>query len=257
MSIHLVYIVIAFLTSCNEIQNTARITDFVDVMGGEFQVGRDSAVHSISVDAFKIGRYEVTNDQFCVFLNTMGNKIGEGGTWIYLERSNIELKGNEFVSLQGFEDHPVICVSWEGANEFAKWSGARLPTEAEWEFAARGGTLTKGYIYAGSNQIDEVAWYEGNSNNKTHSVGQKKPNELGVYDMSGNVWEWCSDWYDKEYYTSSARTNPQGPNSGTAKVLRGGELEFDKSYCQVDHRYNISPNARNTRIGFRLAMDVD
>ena len=143
-------------------------------------------------------------------------------------------------------------VSWEGAVAFAKWKGARLPTEAEWEYVARGGKSTKGYTYSGSNQLEEVAWFGTNSENKTHPVGQKRPNELGVYDMSGNVWEWCSDWYDEGYYGSSIRQNPQGPETGTDRVLRGGGWLFAEKYCRVNNRYSILPGARNTRIGFRI-----
>lgn len=226
-------------------------------MGIDDSERNDNPIHTVSIDNFKIGKYEVTNAQFCEFLNNMGNKNGQGGTWIYLEKSKIEKKAGIYMSKSGYENHPVTVVSWEGANEFAKWKGARLPTEAEWEYSAKGGTLTKGFNFSGSNQIDEVAWYKNNSENRTHHVGNKNPNELGVYDMSGNVWEWCSDWHDKEYYRSSPIQNPNGPEFGTTKVLRGGELEFDETYCRIYNRYSISPNARNTRIGFRLAMDID
>jgi len=225
-------------------------------MGSEDEERPAQPVHSVTLSDFNIGKWEVTNAQYGEFLNANGNKEGAGGSWIYLAHSKIEKRGNRFSSKPGYENHPVVSVSWEGATEFAKWKGARLPTEAEWEYAAKGGTLTHGYIYSGGNQIDEVAWYRDNEEGKTHPVGQKKPNELGLYDMSGHVWEWCSDWYDEAYYVSGPSQNPQGPDFGTAKVLRGGELEFDESYCRVDTRYNISPHARNTRIGFRLAKDA-
>ena len=249
--------------SCVNSQTIDKEYEFVTVSKGVLLMGNESrehdekSIHSVRLDGYKIGKYEVTNGQYCEFLNAKGNNEGEGGTWIYLEYSKIEKKGNNFFPISGYENHPVVVVSWEGATEFAKWKGVRLPTEAEWEFAAKGGNLTKDYSYSGSNQIEEVAWFEDNSENRTHPVGQKKPNELGIYDMSGNVWEWCNDWYNEYYYVSSPHRNPQGPDKGTEKVLRGGELQFKEIYCRVYNRYSISPSARNTRIGFRLAKNIN
>ena len=133
----------------------------------------------------------------------------------------------------------------------------RLPTEAEWEFAARGGNKSQGYKYAGSNTIGDVAWYYSNSSSgsggKTHQVATKAPNELGLYDMSGNVEEWCSDWFGS--YNSAAAVNPKGPSSGNYKVVRGGYYSSYATHCRVTYRENYhSTSSTNYYIGFRLAM---
>ena len=130
----------------------------------------------------------------------------------------------------------------------------RLPTEAEWEFAARGGNVGKdnNHTYSGSNNINDVAWYWGNNNpNGTKPVGTKQPNELGIYDMTGNVLEWCGDWYGD--YTATPKTNPTGPATGSVRVFRGGCWHFDASYCRVSYRDN-SHYGRNYRLGFRLVL---
>ena len=133
----------------------------------------------------------------------------------------------------------------------------RLPTEAEWEYAARGGVKTQNSAsqkYSGSNNINEIAWYDNNSNSKTHSVGSKKPNELGIYDMSGNVWEWCNDWYDSSYYKNSPKNNPQGASSGSSRVNRGGSWNINAEYCRVANRYYNSPGSSSHYLGFRLLL---
>ena len=136
----------------------------------------------------------------------------------------------------------------------------RLPTEAEWEYAARGGNRSQGYKYSGSNNIDDVAWYWANSSNTTHPVGTKAPNELGLYDMSGNVWEWCSDWYSdwygSSYYSSSPSTNPTGPSTGSDRVGRGGSWGSSAGYCRVSIRGSDDPGYRYSSIGFRLAISL-
>ena len=128
----------------------------------------------------------------------------------------------------------------------------RLPTEAEWEFAARGGN-SQGYKYSGSNTIGDVAWYDGNSGSKTHPVKQKQANELGIYDMSGNVLEWCSDWWFGSY-SSGSQTNPKGPSNGSYRVDRGGGWYSSAKVCRVSRRGNNSPSSRYISIGFRLAL---
>ena len=156
------------------------------------------------------------------------------------------------------DDLPVESVSWNDCQTFLAKLNAltgrtfRLPTEAEWEYAARGGSKSSGTPYSGSSNLDEVAWYKGNSGSKTHPVKTKKANELGLYDMSGNVWEWCQDW--KGSYSSSAQTNPTGPASGSYRVPRGGGWNFDASCCRSSYRFNIAPGDGIYCLGFRLAL---
>lgn len=153
---------------------------------------------------------------------------------------------------------PVEKVSWKKCQEFIKELNRltglsfRLPTEAQWEFAARGGNKTKGYKYAGSDNIKKVAWYDENSEDKTHPVGEKDANELGLFDMSGNVWEWCQDRYDG--YTDVPQTDPEGPESGSYHVNRGGGWDNNARYCRVSDRYNSKPTRTGSYLGLRLAL---
>ena len=189
------------------------INNMVFVEGGTFKMGAKGKVplnekpaHQVTLTSFSIGRYEVTQEEWQAV-------IGSNPSYF---------KGAK---------RPVESVSWNDCQEFIRKLNAmtgkhfRLPTEAEWEYAARGGNRSRGYKYAGSNDLNSVAWYEDNSGNQTHEVGSKQPNELGLYDMSGNVTEWCQDWYDSKYYSSSPQSNPQGPSSGTYyRVIRGGGI---------------------------------
>ncbi len=152
---------------------------------------------------------------------------------------------------------PVENVSWDDAQEFIRklnqktGRNFRLPTEAEWEYAARGGSQSRGYQYSGSNTLGNVAWYYGNSGSQTHPVKTKQPNELGLYDMSGNVWEWCADWYGS--YSGSAQTDPAGPGSGSFRVFRGGGWSSSAGGCRVSFRDGYDPGDRFNNLGFRLA----
>ena len=158
------------------------------------------------------------------------------------------------------DGRPVENVSWDDCQEFisklnaATGKNFRLPTEAEWEFAARGGNKSNHYQYSGSDNIDDVAWYDGNSGDKTHDVASKQPNELGIYDMSGNVWEWCSDWYGG--YSSKSQTNPKGPESGSNRVGRGGSWRSYAWCCRSSYRRRCSPDNRRGNLGLRLALPV-
>lgn len=157
------------------------------------------------------------------------------------------------------DSRPVEYVSWEDCQCFLKQlnditrENFRLPTEAEWEYAARGGRKSQGYKYAGSNDINKVAWYDKNSENKTHPVKKKLANELGVYDMSGNVFEWCQDWKDA-CYDSFAQTNPIGPSSGSTRVNRGGGCDYGSEFCRVACRFGDTSDYRAEDLGLRLVL---
>jgi formylglycine-generating enzyme required for sulfatase activity len=192
--------------------------------------------HSVPVSSFSIGKYEVTQAQW---------KAVMGSNPSYSKGDNL----------------PVEDVSWNDVQEFIKKLNSqtgknyRLPTEAEWEYAARGGSKSKGYKYSGSNDIDNVAWFGENSGSTTHPVGTKQPNELGIYDMSGNVLEWCSDWYGT--YSASAQQNPMGASSGSDRVYRGGSWRDLASGCRVAFRFTDAPGNSGDDLGFRLARSSE
>ena len=214
------------------------ISDFtppgmVYVAGGSFQMGSneesdEKPIHTVTVSSFYMDKTEVTQAQYKKVMGKNPSKFS------------------------GCDECPVETVSWHDANEYAKKVGKRLPTEAEWEYAARGGSAGSPTKYAGSKYINDVGWYDGNSGRKTHPVGQKQPNALGLYDMSGNVWEWCSDWYDDNYYKNSPKNNPKGPNSGSTRVLRGGGWYDYGPLCRVAIRNWYFPGLGVNRFGFRL-----
>ncbi|PLX23844.1 MAG: hypothetical protein C0599_03600 [Salinivirgaceae bacterium] len=219
-------------------------------------------IHSVAVDSFYISKHEVTNYYFAQFLNeididSMG--VYQGETIIDLQSSNIQIKyqAGQYVPVHGKENFPVVEVSWYGAKLYCEHQGGRLPTEAEWEFAARGGNETDSTIFAGGNDIGAVAWYVENAENSAHAVGTRRANELGIHDMSGNVWEWCNDWYDEAYYEVSPENNPTGPDNGVEKVLRGGIWNGDAVFCRVSYRDFSSPLITNNANGFRLVKDLN
>ncbi len=219
--------------------------NMVKVSGGTFQMGPTSEQGSDAYDN-EYPVHQVTLPDYCI-----GETEVTQGLWR-------AVMGNNPSRFSGSDQLPVEYVSWDDCQEFIKklnqltGENFRLPTEAEWEFAARGGNSSKGYKYAGSNNIGDVAWYDGNSSSKTHAVGTKTPNELGLYDMSGNVWEWCQDWYNS--YSSNSQTNPTGPSSGSYRVVRGGNWCSNAGDCRVSSRYNILPSYRGYLSGFRLAQ---
>ncbi len=217
--------------------------NMVYVEGGTFTMGATSEqqnpyddekpTHRVSLSSFYIGKYEVTQ---ALWKAVMGSNPSR------FEGDNL----------------PVENVSWNDCQTFLRKLNAmtgknfRLPTEAEWEFAARGGNRSRGYQYSGSNVLSHVAWYDDNSGSKTHNVGTKAPNELGIYDMSGNVREWCQDW--KGSYSSSAQTNPKDPSSGSYRVIRCGGWGSSARFCRVAFRGYDSPDGRSFYVGLRLAL---
>jgi formylglycine-generating enzyme required for sulfatase activity len=149
------------------------------------------------------------------------------------------------------ENMPIVNVTWDDAQSYCGWTGGRLPTEAEWEYAARGGSTEARY-----GPLDEVAWYSGNSGGQTHDVAQKRANGFGLYDMLGNVWQWVSDWYDANYYQSGPAQDPQGPASGQMRVLRGGSWVVAPNFVRVSSRVRLNPAFRHYLVGFRCGGEV-
>ena len=195
----------------------------------------EKPAHQVILSSFSIGKYEVTQEE-----------------WEAVMGSNpSQFKGAK---------RPVEQVSWDDCQEFIRKLNAltgkrfRLPTEAEWEYAARGGNRSQGYKYASGNNIGSVAWYEGNSNSETHLVGQKQSNELGLYDMAGNVWEWCQDWYDSSYYGNSPSTNPVNNTSASLRVARGGSWLNLAGNCRMSFRNFRAPGYRSSYLGLRLVL---
>ena len=160
----------------------------------------------------------------------------------------------KFCNKKSLSEGLTPCYTINGTNVTCNFNsnGYRLPTEAEWEYAAKGGQNSRGYKYSGGNNIGEVAWYISNSGGKTHPVGQKNPNELGLYDMSGNVWEWCNDLYGSVYYKNSPSNNPKGPSSGRGRVLRGGSWYSNPDGARTANRGNYSPGGSGSNYGFRF-----
>ncbi|MBT3256293.1 MAG: formylglycine-generating enzyme family protein [Deltaproteobacteria bacterium] len=238
---------------------------FVWVPGGCYQMGCGSwagncdsdeePVHEVCLDGFWMGKYEVTIGQYRKFLQDGGSRLGvdwkDEDCPLGKGRSHA-LSGNKFGSS---DNQPMVEVSWYGAKAFAAWlSGKtgkrlRLPTEAQWEYACRSGG--KPERYAGEEgRVGRVAWYSRNSGGRTHEVGTKAPNGLGIFDMSGNVWEWCRDWYGK--YGSSSRKNPTGPAGGSSRVIRGGYWYDPAEVVRCGFRDSYNPGVTFNYLGFRL-----
>ena len=221
--------------------------DMVFVEGGTFMMGAtpeqgndadgdEKPAHQVSLSSFRICKHQVTQEEWETI---MGNNPSR-------------FKGAH---------RPVECVSWDDCHEFIKKLNQltgmcyRLPTEAEWEYAARGGLQSKGFKFSGGNALDEIAWYEGNSKYETSDVMKKIPNELGLYDMSGNVWEWCQDWYNNKFYSTKQATNPICMTSGLGRVIRGGSWSYNPStFFRVSYRYHTDQHSSAMNMGFRLVL---
>ena len=221
----------------NVVYNMKRVEGGTFTMGATAEMSEPSIdekpTHQVTLSSYAIGETEVTQ---ALWQAVMGNNPSY-------------FKG---------DDLPVENVGWDECqtfiNKLNNLTGQRfrLPTEAEWEFAARGGNRSHHTKYSGSSSLDEVAWYEDNSGSKTHPVKTKRANELGIYDMAGNVWEWCQDWYG--IYSSSSQSNPTGPGSGSDRVSRGGSWSFTARYCCSSYRNGSTPDYRSSGLGLRLAL---
>ncbi len=246
--------------------------EMVFIEGGSYYMGNDYSValdekpeHKATLSNFYISKYEVTFEMFDNFCNSTGFDYPDDGGY-------------------GRGKNPAINVSWEGAIKYCNWlssrfgydkvydlqvdsagtsikgvnweaNGYRLPTEAEWEYVAKGGSKSQGFAYSGSNDPKEVAWFSENSEAKPHEIGTLKPNELGIYDIVGNAWEWCWDYYDEEYYAKADENDPQGPDKGENRVYRGGNFESKLEFIRITRRFSLSPTLRSGLVGIRLVQN--
>ena len=262
------------------------VPEMVYVEGGTFTMGcteeqeadcfnDESPAHEVTVNSFYMGKYEVTQGEWESLMGENPSHFSDCGSncpvenvaWygvvVYCNRLSEQAgltpcyySDNEFTNVYGKSGQTWSLpnageVYWQIAA-----NGYRIPTEAEWEYAARGGMQSEGYKFAGGNDVSAVAWYSDNSSSSTHAVGGKAPNELGLFDMSGNVSEWCWDWWDSNYYSESIRCQPQGPNSGTLRVLRSGGEDGNTRSCRVSRRGSGNPGNSYVSLGFRLVSSL-
>jgi len=253
-------------------KNSILNSELIKVQGGTFKMGsKDSdgiadvdeqKEHDVNLTAFEISKFEVTVWEWQQFIKANKMKMPAKPSWGWQE------------------NHPINGITWNEAIAYCNWlskkeklqpayskkgpnficdfkaNGYRLPTEAEWEFAAKGGTLPKGFKYSGRDSLDDIAWHKGNSAGTPHTIGTKLPNELGLYDMSGNVWEWCWDWYNKDFYKLEKGDNPRGPEMGNRRSVRGGSWDSQANYVRAANRISTEPNKTHEFYGFRVARSI-
>ena len=264
-------LLISVLTFFSFTENTP-VNFMVKVEGGTFKMGsKDSdnsadndeqTEHTVTVKDFELCKFEVTVWQWKQYVKANKLKMPEKPTW-------------------GFQDnYPINNITWEEAVSYCNWlskkekltpvytqqgpnifcnfnaNGYRLPTEAEWEYAAKGGNKAKDTKFSGSTSVNDIAWHKANSKGTPHTVGTKLPNEIGIYDMSGNVWEWCWDWYNKDYYKIEDGNNPKGPTMGERKSVRGGSWDSKINYLRPANRISTIPSKTHEFYGFRVARSI-
>jgi len=241
-----------------------QIENMIFVQGGCFNMGShfgskdELPVHKVCLDDYYIGKYEVTIEEYTEFLN--GIACNPDGTKdnqkLVSIGTKIQYENSIFIYDPKDAKLPATTVSWYGAKAYAEWAEGRLPTEAEWEFAARGGLKMRATTYAGSDSIYDVSMYAKSSGNRPHNVGSKAANELGIFDMSGNAYEWVEDMYHKEYYKKSPEKNPQGSPYGQTRVMRGGSFGDKDADCRVANRHKYTPANSMYFFGFRIAKSI-
>lgn len=262
----------SILCLCSFISLENPLLSLVKIDGGTFMMGSkddtkiaendEQKQHEVKVNSFELNQLEVTVWEWKQYCKKTNTKLPKTPSW-------------------GWKDnYPITNVTWYDVIKYCNWlskqdglkptykfagplvvcdfnaNGYRLPTEAEWEYAAKGGNKSKNTFFAGSNDSNEVAWHAKNSDKRPHSVGTKLPNELGIHDMSGNVWEWCWDWYNKDYYKTEDGNNPKGPIRGEKKSVRGGSWDSQESYLRTANRISTLPDVTNEFYGFRLAKSI-
>jgi sulfatase modifying factor 1 len=248
------------------------INFMVKVEGGTFKMGSknsDNAAdndeqkeHTVTVKEFEICKFEVTVWQWEQYVKANKLKMPPKPVWGWQDNYPINnITWNEVIDYCNWlskKENLEPVYTQQGPNvscDFTK-NGYRLPTEAEWEYAAKGGKKSKETRYSGSNNPNQIAWHKANSKASPHTIGTKLPNELGIYDMSGNVWEWCWDWYNKDYYTIEDNKNPKGPVMGERKSVRGGSWDSKLNYMRPANRISTLPSKTHEFYGFRVARSI-
>ncbi|MDD2965731.1 MAG: SUMF1/EgtB/PvdO family nonheme iron enzyme [Bacteroidales bacterium] len=255
----------------------AQSVEWVAVSGGAFEMGSrlsepgrgiDETPHLVKVSPFLISRTEITVAQFVEFVDATGyiteaEKNPETGSMVYNGKHLVQMPGVDWhCDEQGkrrnsdMDDFPVVHVTWNDARAFAAWAGGRLPTEAEWEYAARVGEKERS-AFSGHLKMEKAGWFKDNSHTRLNRTGRKHKNRAGLFDMSGNCWEWCADWYQTNCYLHSDQMDPKGPSSGEKKVLKGGSWLTPKERCRIAYRDARPPDYRSGTVGFRIVKNVE
>jgi formylglycine-generating enzyme required for sulfatase activity len=259
----ILFSILFFVYNSSESQEITDTSKFVFIKGGFFRPGNKKSADDgksgkiIIISSFYISKKEVTNKEYADFLNKVGNKVVAHVPYINLkgkwrdQNCRIYLEDSVYKVEKGFENFPVTYVCYFGAEAFCKYYGFRLPTESEWEYAAKGGK-TGNKNKTASLPLDSCAWYKTDSDLKIHAVAQKHASINGLYDIYGNMAEWCSDFYSENSYKNSKRINPKGPEKGDFRVHRGGSWADVPDACNATHRRGSNPAEHNSTIGFRV-----
>lgn len=239
------------------IDNMVYIESDTFLMGSNEGEINEAPEHEVFLKGYYIDKFEVTNLEYSIFLNIKKISVDSVSYWINIDDEHCKLISIEgwYIPVKGYENFPVVEVSWYGANAYAEWLGKRLPTEAEWENAAKGGKYSANNLYSGCSIADSIAIYRNNSNFEICTVGSKKPNELGIFDMSGNAWEWCLDWYMPNFYYISPKDNPVVINDTDFKVLKGGGCASFETNLRPQYRNYFYPEETQKSFGFRCVRE--